>query len=304
MIPLAAVIAVSTAVGLWSEGRFGAAADRLARRLLTIALWTLMPVIAFFALSSLHITTNVGAGIAYGYVAMGVTLLAAWSIGTYVLRLPRPGVGALMICSGLANTGYLGLPFNAALFDHDEFANAVAYDALVSGILFVTVGFTIGAAFGSVASGVRDRVKVLFTRSPPLWASAAGLLAPDSLSPSWSLDVVRVLVMVILVIGCFAVGVTLAHEAADGAAPFPPPLTRSVVVAVALKALLPVSVLAVLAAVFISIPEPYYVQATMPAAINCVVISNAYGLDRVLAASAIAWGTFLTVVAGVVVSLV
>jgi predicted permease len=235
---------------------------------------------------------------------MAITLLAAWFIGTRVLKLSRPAVGSLMICAGLANTGYLGLPFCAALFDHDEFANAVAYDATVSGITFVSVGFTIGAAFGSVASGVGERLWVLLTRSPPLWAAAAGLLAPDSVAPSWTLDAVRIAVVVILIIGCFAVGVTLSHESADGVAPFPPPLSAPVAVAVGLKVALPPFVLFVLGHAFLPVPDPYYVQAAMPAAINSVIVANTYGLDRALAAAAIAWGTGLAVVAGVVVSLV
>ena len=37
-----------------------------------------------------------------------------------------------MVAAGFANTGYLGLPFSAALFGLDELSNAVAYDVVVT----------------------------------------------------------------------------------------------------------------------------------------------------------------------------
>ena len=43
MIGLAAVIAAATAIGFGAEHRFAAGADDLARRLLQIVLWVLMP---------------------------------------------------------------------------------------------------------------------------------------------------------------------------------------------------------------------------------------------------------------------
>jgi predicted permease len=210
VIPLAAVIGAATAAGFGAEHRFRAAADDVARRLLQIVLWVLMPVIAFFNIASLHLTASVGAGIGFGYVAMVATLSLAYALGRYVLRLPRAGIGALMCVAAFANTGYLGLPFTAALFGFDDVPNAVAYDALVSGVTFVTVGFSIGAWFGDGGEHLRERIWSFFARNPPLWASALGLIAPAALAPSWAVDASRVLVVLILPIGFFAVGVTLA----------------------------------------------------------------------------------------------
>lgn len=302
MIALAAVIAAATAVGVALERRLGEGADRAARKVMWLMLWVLMPVVAFFNIAALEITTRVGAGIGFGYIALGVALGVAYGLGTYVFRMPRAGVGALMLACGFANTGYLGLPFSAALFGFDELPNAVAYDTLVSGLSFVTIAFTVGAAFGTVAERPRERVSAFILRNPPLWASIAGLLAPRALAPDWAVDGSRVLVFLILPLGFFAVGVTLSSVAGPGVRTFPaltPPIAAGLLVKLVLA---PATVLA-LSETVIGVPDAYLSQAAMAAAINTIVIANEYGLDRALAAAVIAWSTAIVVTAGLVISL-
>ena len=304
MIPLAAVIVVATAIGLGAERRWHGTAERAARRMLTTVLWVLLPVVAFFNIAALELTARVGAGIGFAYVAMAVTLGAAFAVGTWVLRLPRHSVGALMAAAGLANTGYLGLPFTVALFGFDELPNAVAYDVLVSSLALITIGFTIGAAFGTRAHHPRDRLRSFFTRNPPLWATAAGFAAPAALAPDWAVDASQLLVFAMLPLGFFAVGVILAAEAEDGVFPLPPRLNAPVGWAVALKLLLPPAILAGLSQLLLDVPDSYLTQAGMATALNNLLIANEYGLDRGLAAAAIAWSTVLVVVAGTLAALV
>ena len=304
MIPIAAVIAAATAIGVGAEHRWSDAAERVARRLMSIVLWVVLPIAAFFNLAALQFDAGIGIGLVFAYVAVAVTLAAAYGIGTYVLRLPRPAVGALMCVAVFGNTGYLGLPFNAALFGFDHLGTAVVYDVLVSSTLLVTVGFSIGAGFGTIASRRRDRVKVFFTRNPPLWATVAGLLAPEALAPDVLVDASRLLVFAILPIGFFAVGVTLAREAEEGAAKFPPPLNAPVLTGIALKLALVPGVLLGLSLPIADVPDTYFVQAAMATGINTILIADEYGLDRGLAAAVIAWTTAIVVAVGLVVALV
>jgi predicted permease len=144
---------------------------------------------------------------------------------------------------------------------------------------------------------------VFFTRNPALWATVAGLLAPSVLAPEWAVDASRVLVFAILPIGFFAVGVTLAREAAEGAAKFPPPLSAPVAVGVALKLALVPGVLLGLSALIADVPDTYPVQAAMATGINTILIADEYGLDRGLTAAVIAWTTAIVVAVGLVVAL-
>jgi predicted permease len=303
VIPIAAVIGAATAFGIGAEHRYKLAAEQLATRLMWIVLWVLMPFVVFFNMATLHFTARVGAGIAFAYCAMGAATLIAYFVGTHVLHLSRPSVGTLMGVSTFGNTGYLGIPVCAALLGFGQIGNAVAYDTLVSTALLVTVGFSIGAAFGTVADAPRERVASFFLRNPPLIAGLLGLIAPAMLAPEWAVDASRVAVIAILPIGFFAVGVVLAAEAEVDRMKFPPPLTAPVIAAIALKLLVPVAILAALSSAFVRVPDAYLVQATMAAGINNLVVANEYGLDRRLAAAAIAWTTAIVVTVGLVVAL-
>lgn len=305
MIPITLTIAAATAVGFGVEHRFGelrsqAAADRV----MQLMLWILLPPIVFLNIADLHLTAGVGFGLIFGWVGMGAAMLAAYAIGTWLLRLPRMAVGTMMLGAGLGNSGYLGLPFTAALFGFDDVGDAIAFDVLVSGGGLLTLGFGIGAAFGTIAEAPRDRFVSFFTRNPALIAGVLAVLAPASLSPDWAVDASRIAVFAMLPLGFFVVGVTLASEAEEGAVKFPPPLTVPVMVTMALKLLLFPAVVFGLSLLFIDTPDPYISQAAMACGINTVLIAHVYGMDRSLAASAVAWSTAVVVAAGLLVALV
>ncbi len=305
MIPIALTIAAATAAGFGVEHRWGELRSQLAaERVMQLMLWVLIPPIVFFNIADLHLSAGVGLGVVFGYVGLGAAMLAAYAIGKWVLHLPRPTIGTLMLTAGLGNTGYLGLPFTAALFGFDDVGDAIVYDILISGMGLLTVGFAVGATFGTIAEAPRDRVASFFTRNPALWAGVAAVLAPAALSPEWAVDASRLAVFAMLPLGFFVVGITLASEAEEGAIKFPPPLTAPVAVALALKLLLLPAVVFVLSALIIDIPDSYISQAAMACGINSVLIAHVYGLDRSLAASAIAWSTTIVVAAGLVVALV
>jgi len=301
VIALAAVIAAAAAAGVGAEDRLGAGAVTLARWLMAFLLWVVLPIVAFFNIAALELSVRVGAGVAYAYVALAVTLGLAYAIGTWVLRLGRPGVGALMLVSGFANTGFLGLPFVVALLGFSELPDAVAYDVLVSALALVSVGFTVGAAFGTLGETPRARVRSFFTRNPPLYATVAGFLAPEVLAPGWAVDASQLLVLVTVPVGFFAVGVTLGSERRrkDRANP----RLGAVATAVGLKIVVAPAVVLLLSMLVVDAPPAYLSQAAMASAVNVLVVADAYGLDRGLVAAGIAWSTGIVVAVGLVVSL-
>jgi predicted permease len=304
VIPIALTIAAATAAGFGVEHRWGELrSQRAADLVVRVMLWVLLPPVVFFNIADLHLTAGVGAGLAFGWVGLAVAMTAAYAIGKWVLRLPRPSIGALILAAGLGNTGYLGVPFTAALFGFDDVADALVYDILVSGISLLTVAFAIGAAFGTVADAPRDRVAAFFKGNPLLWACIAGFLAPEALAPDLAVEASKVAVFAMLPLGFFVVGVALASEAEEGAIKFPPPVTAPVGVALVLKLLLVPAVVFALSRLIIDVPDPYVSQAAMACGINSVLISHAYGLDRSLAAAAIAWSTTIVVATGLLAAL-
>lgn len=302
MIPLVATIAAATAAGFALEHRIGERADGIGKRIVWLMLWVIGPPVVFFNIAALELSAEVGAGIAYGYAALALCLALAYVVGAHVLHLSRPCVGALMVAC-FANTGYLGLPFVAALFGPDALPDAVAYDVAVTTCGIFTIGFSIGAAFGTVADRPREKIVAFFAHNPLLWACAAGFAAPAALAPDAAVDATQIGVYALLPLGFFVVGVTLASEADEGAIKFPPPLTPAVSVALVLKLLVAPAVVIGLSAAFIDVPDPYPAQAAMASAINGIVVAHTYGLDRQLIAAAIAWSTAIVALAGLAVAL-
>ncbi len=286
-----AVIAVSVAAGVAIERRSRIDARRVSRLIVRFVLWFAVPFASFFIVARLELTVGVGVGLGLAYVVQAAVGVAAYLIGSRLLRLPRPAVGALICCVMLSNTGFLGVPLVAALLGPGALGPAVAFDAAVSGPMFVVAGFLVGAAFSPrpAASGAA-RLRA-FLRNPPLYAVIAGLLAPDALAPDVLLDVAHVLVYALLPVGFLLVGITLATEAEDGALSLPPRLDAPVATVMGLRLVLAPLLMLVLSAMIVDVPDAYLVQAAMPSAINSLVLAHAYLLDLRLAAAAVTWTT-------------
>lgn len=146
------VILGATAAGVAAEQRWGTGARAAAQAVLSVLVYGLLPFVTFFTVSHVDLTAGVGAGIAFAYLELGLVVCAAYLIGTRVLRLERPSVGALMNAAGLANTGYLGVPLVAALIGGSTaIGQAITYDLTVSAPMLLVTAFAVGAAFGTRA---------------------------------------------------------------------------------------------------------------------------------------------------------
>lgn len=295
VLAITAAIAVSVAVGVGAERR----RPRLAaRRSLTLILYVLLPPIAFFNLAASDIDLERGAGLGLGIVAISLAGLAAWLVASRVLRLASHRTGAVVVAVLCMNTGYLGYPLTVALLGSDELPTAVLYDVAVSGPSLLLGAFAVGAAFGARSGeGPAARLRAFLTRNPPLYAAAAGLLAPEALAPDLAVDFAQGLIAAILPIGFFAVGATLAESAERGRLPLPPPLTRPVAAAVVTRLAVAPGLLLLLAAPLIDLPAAYLLLAAMPTGINSMVVAHAYGLDMEIVAESVTWTTAIVVLA-------
>jgi predicted permease len=254
--------------------------------------------VIFFNLAATEIDVDHGVGLVLGLVAYALSGLLAYLVATRVLRLSRPRTGAVVCAVISVNSGYLGYPLAIALLGRDDLPNAVLFDVLVTGPGLLLGAFAVGAAFGDRAGeGARDRIAAFFTRNPPLYAAIAALLAPDALAPEVLVDASQVIVVLLLPIGFFAVGATLAENAEHGELPLPPPLTRPVAVALGSRLIVAPALLLLLAAPLVDLPSAYLLMAAMPSGINSLVVAHAYGLDMEIAAEAVTWSTSIVVAA-------
>ncbi|HEX5525757.1 MAG TPA: AEC family transporter [Solirubrobacterales bacterium] len=285
-------------IGVWSERRRPREAVALARRLLLVILYVLVPPVIFFNLASASISVDNALGIGLGLFNMALVGLLTWLVATRLLRLGRPQTGAVICAAIVANTTYLGYPLTVALLGRDHLPTGVLFDVLVGGPTLMLGAFGVAAAFGTRAGeGMGARVRTFFTRNPPLYAAIAGLIAPKALAPSVLVDASQILAVAILPIGFFAVGATLAEGAEQGELPLPPPMTKPVALAVGSRVLLAPGLLMLLAAPLIDLPSAYRLMSAMPTGINALVVSHAYGLDNRIVAETITWSTAIVVLA-------
>jgi predicted permease len=286
------------AVGVESERRRPREAVALARKLLLVMLYVLVPPVIFFNLAAASIGVDNEIGIGIALVNMALVGAAVWFVAAKLLRLSRPKVGAVICAAIVANTTYLGYPLTVALLGRDHLSTGVLFDVLVGGPTLMFGAFGVGAAFGTKAGeGMGERVRTFFTRNPPLYAAVLGLLAPNVLAPQVLVDASQVLAVAILPLGFFAVGATLAEGAEQGELPLPPPVTAPVAVATIGRLALAPALLMLLAAPLIELPSAYRLMSAMPTGINALVVSHAYGLDNRIVAETITWSTAIVIVA-------
>jgi predicted permease len=288
-------------IGVWSEKRRPREAVALARRLLMVMLYVLVPPVIFFNLAAASISVDNAVGIGIGLVNMALVGTVVWFVAARVLRLGRPQTGAVICAAIVANTTYLGYPLTVALLGRDHLSTGVLFDVLVGGPTLMIGAFGVAAAFGTRAGeGMGARVRTFFTRNPPLYAAVLGLLAPKALAPAVLVDAAQILAVAILPLGFFAVGATLAEGAEQGELPLPPPMTKPVALATGARIAFAPALLMLLAAPLIDLPSAYRLMSAMPTGINALVVSHAYGLDNRIVAETITWSTAIVVLAALV----
>lgn len=292
MIVVVAGLLAGIGAGVGAEVRWGDGARAATGRLLTGLIYTVIPFVSFCAVSQLELTAGVGLGLAVGWMGIAGAGVGAYLVGDRLLRLPRASTGSLIAATVVSNTGYFGLPLTAALLGAAALGPAIAFDALVSTPSTLALGFAVGAAFGTKAGDTpRERLRAYVVRNPPLLALLAGLLVPAAAVPDVLVDAARIGALSLLPVGFFILGVHLRAERAGGALSFPPPLTRPLVAAIALRLALAPAFMVAATLVVGGIPPAYLLQAAAPCGINCLVIGHLFGLDMRLAAGAVFWST-------------
>jgi predicted permease len=285
VLAVAAVILAGTAAGVLAARR-RANATAIADRMLWISLWLILPPVTFFNFAGFDPSADVGAGLAFAYLGLGVALAIGWLLARGPLQLEGHTRGAFICAAFHANTGFLGLPFTVALLGRDALPEAITYDQLVSTPWLLVVAFSIGAAH--TARGEKPRMRAFLTRNPALFAMVLGLLAPDALAPDWAVDASNVLVVLLAPLGFFALGVYASTSTGGRVLPA---LSRRVAAAVLVKLTVPVAVVATCAALIHDVPDAFLVQAAMPTGLNALLLVAAYSLDRAIIAGAIVYST-------------
>lgn len=299
MIAIVLTMLLAVAAGVALERRSTTLARHVRHWVVRVLLWVLIPILLWSSLVHLDVAAGAGVGLVLGFACLALSGLAMFLLGRGPLRLPDRGTGAAIVCTIQTNTGFLGLPLCAALFTHQEFTQAVAYDALVSLPIFLVGSFMTGAILGDER---RDRslprhIAATMFGNPLIPVTIAALLAPEAWSPDWLQTPGQWIAYSLAPLGFVIVGITLADEAEEGALRVPPPLTRPVAVLVGVRMLaMPAAVIA-FSLLVTDLPDPYLLLAAMPTGLNTILVAHQTGLDLRLTVDAIVWTNAIAIAA-------
>jgi len=138
--------------------------------------------------------------------------LAAWVALRLLaprMRLRRDELGALLMCTMLGNTSFIGYPMIQALLGDEALPYAVVYDQFGTFVMLSTVGLVVLARYGGEhPPGVRE-IALRIVRFPPVWALVFGLTLMPEQPPAWIADALGQLAGVMLMLVMLAVGMTI-----------------------------------------------------------------------------------------------
>ena len=140
------------------------------------------------------------------------------------LRLPPATSGALMLCGGLANTSFVGLPMILAFYGQDGLPVGLLMDQLGTYLALNTLGLAVAALHmpvpdgGTCARRLIGRAARRMVAFPPFLALAAGLcLTPWGL-PDWLGGVLRRLADMVVPLALLSIGAQLRLAGLGGVA--------------------------------------------------------------------------------------
>jgi predicted permease len=141
-----------------------------------------------------------------GSLTIMLVTLAAALIAGRAMRLPRPEMGALVLCGVSLNNGFL-FPFVIAAWGQEGFAQLALFDLghIIGQSTFV---YVLAAWYGGHGASTSAILRRVFT-FPPLWAllAALALNVSDTALPAWLVAVLRATGQAILLLVIVALGV-------------------------------------------------------------------------------------------------
>lgn len=200
------------------------------------------------------------------------------------LGLPPRTRAALLICTALGNTSFLGFPLVGALLGEPAVPLAAVYDQLGSFLALCSFApIVVARATGGGALDARGTVRRVLS-FPPFLALLIGL-APLPLYPAPFDAVLLALSRALIPVAMFAVGLRLRIT--------PPPERGAFAIGLALKLVVAPALalgLATLVAASREVRDVVVLQSAMPAMVTASALAMAHGLAPELCAALVGWG--------------
>jgi predicted permease len=223
------------------------------------------------------------------WLLLGLAFLASRLLGR-LLSLDAHTQAALLVCTALGNTSFLGFPLIGALLGEPAISLAAVYDQLGSFLgLCIVAPLIIVRATGGAQLSARTILKRVLTFPPFLSLMVAlVVLVPLPALPDWFDQILVQLGRAMIPVAMFAVGLRLRIT--------PPPERAAFVAGLALKLVLAPACalgLAALTGASDAVRDVVVLESAMPAMITAGALAMAAGVAPRLAAALVGWGLVL-----------
>ena len=257
-----------------------------------------LPAFTLAQLGDVHWSRDMLLPVALPWLMFGLGFVVFVTAGR-IMRLEPGTTGALMLCGGLANTSFVGLPMIAAFYGSEHLATGMVMDQLGTYLILNTLGVAVALAYGRQArheplgQAARRALHVLSSYPPFLALLATVVLLPFGLPPPVS-ELARSLGSIVVPLALMSVGAQLRlGSASDVARPLALGLAFKLIAAP--LALLGGSVALGLHGRSL---EVGLFETAMGPQIGASIVALQHGLDRRVITAMVAFGlllSFLTV---------
>lgn len=251
--------------------------DRFRARAWTAYFWTMAPVLVFYSFSTVTFDRALG-------LALAAAILATWTVAglgyayAALVADDRDERGALALCAGFPNTGFVGYPLAQIALGSPGLALAVLYDRLAWLVPATAISTTVARLHGKRAERRSDRSRLRAAlANPPLLAAVAAvaLRAADVPLGAAVTPLGHAAGAVVGPAGFFLLGLALpldapAHDARE--------LRRAAGVLLIRFAVAPLVLLGAGAALGTVVPTAFYLAAAMPCAFHLLILARVFDL--------------------------
>lgn len=250
--------------------------------------WVGVPIgiVAFLRHTQLSATLWLAPVSAWAAILLGLSAAYLW-LKWRRSQWTRTTQASFLLASMIGNTGYIGFPISLTLLGPQYFAWALFYDLLGSMIGAYGLGVTLAARATSTSQNFWHPLRAILI-NPTLWSFGFGLLSRDvPLSPIAE-AILHHIAWGMISLSLLLIGMRLSQISSWRN-------LRPVCISLSIKMLLVPLILGVglwLLGITGAVHQTLVLQMAMPPAFATLVISEAYDLDRELAVTAIATGSF------------
>jgi predicted permease len=267
------LLAVSFAAGLAVQR--ARPSDRFRARAWTSYFWTMAPVLVFYSFSTVTFDRRLALALVAAIVATWIVAGLGYAYAALVAE-DRAERGALALCAGFPNTGFVGYPLAQIAFGNPGLALAVIYDRLAWLVPATAISTTVARLHGRrerIASP-RARIRAALANPPLIAAATAITLRLTGLDLGVAVTPLgHAAGAAVGPAGFFLLGLALpldapAHDARE--------LRRAGGVLLIRFALAPLVLAVCGLALGASIPAAFYLAAAMPCAFHLLILARVF----------------------------